>query len=258
METSVTQSRLIAHRGYSERFPENSLVGLKAALMSGSGCVEFDVQLSSDYVPVVIHDMSLKRTAGMEGDVNLLTSNQLKGAYIGEQGRFGKNFAREPIPLLSEVLELVKQWPGATAFVEIKTESLAVFGIEIVARALLAELLACRDQCVLISFNPEILEVVKMRGQLRVGWVIPGWNDDAFRRAHKLGPDFLFADKNIVPNRDDALWPGSWQWALYDIVDPRQALLWLKRGARLIETWDIGRLLGDQELTSFLGQDKDI
>jgi glycerophosphoryl diester phosphodiesterase len=257
METSVTQSRLIAHRGYSERFPENSLVGLKAALLSGSGCIEFDVQLSSDCVPVVIHDMSLKRTAGGEGDVNLLTSNQIKGTYIGEKGRFGEKFAREPIPALSEVLKLVKQWPGTTAFVEIKAESIAFFGIEIVARTLLSELLAYRDQCVLISFNHEILEVVKMRGQIRVGWVIPGWNDDSFRRAHKLGPDFLFVDKNIVPNRDDALWPGSWQWALYDIVDPRQALLWLKRGARFIETWDIGRLLGDQELMSFLEQIKD-
>ena len=43
--------QLIAHRGYSECYPENTLVGLEAALSAGANCVEFDVQFSSDGVP---------------------------------------------------------------------------------------------------------------------------------------------------------------------------------------------------------------
>jgi glycerophosphoryl diester phosphodiesterase len=252
METHVIQSQLIAHRGYSEGFPENSLAGLEAALMAGAGCIEFDVQLSGDGIPVVIHDISLKRTTGVDGDVNHLTLEQLKSVYVSEKGRFGEKFAKEPIPRLAEVLNLLKQWPTTTAFVEIKTESIDFFGVKFVVDKLLEELSPYRDQCVLISFHKEILEIATTLVPIRIGWVIPEWNDNSLRQAHELKPDFLFANIKIVPGRDDALWPGSWQWALYDIVDPYQALLWLKRGAQLIETWDVGTLLGDRKLMSFL------
>lgn len=252
METHVLPPQLIAHRGYSQCFPENTLVGLEAALQAGAECIEFDVQFSNDGIPVVIHDMNLMRTTGIEGDVNQLSLKQLKTLNAAEKDRFGEKFEKELIPTLGEVLKLLKRWPKAVAFVEIKKESIDSFGSEFVSQKLLAELSPYRDQCVLISFDSGVLEAARDMGAKNVGWAIRDWNDESHQQAQDLAPDFLFANYKIVPDKDDALWPGSWQWALYDIVEPRQALLWFRRGASLIETWDVGALRKDRELMAFM------
>ena len=51
----------IAHRGFSSRYPENTLLAFERALDLGADGAEFDVQLSKDGVPVVFHDESLQR-----------------------------------------------------------------------------------------------------------------------------------------------------------------------------------------------------
>jgi glycerophosphoryl diester phosphodiesterase len=48
----MSQPILLAHRGWASRYPENSRLGIEAALRAGVACVEFDVQLSADCVPV--------------------------------------------------------------------------------------------------------------------------------------------------------------------------------------------------------------
>ncbi|MCK4586418.1 MAG: glycerophosphodiester phosphodiesterase, partial [Gammaproteobacteria bacterium] len=109
------QSQLIAHRGYSECYPENTLVGLKAALDAGADCIEFDVQFSKDGVPIVIHDDNLIRTTKVDGLVNQTAAAQLITICAGEEQRFGDQFNNEFIPTLTAVLELLTQWPKATA-----------------------------------------------------------------------------------------------------------------------------------------------
>ncbi len=53
---------LVAHRGWPSRYPENSLAGFRAALEACAGFLEFDVHLTRDQVPVVIHDQTTRRT----------------------------------------------------------------------------------------------------------------------------------------------------------------------------------------------------
>ncbi|MFC1685138.1 glycerophosphodiester phosphodiesterase, partial [Pseudomonadota bacterium] len=50
---------LIAHRGYALHYPENSLEAMEAALKAGALFVEFDVHLSADEEPMVIHDANV-------------------------------------------------------------------------------------------------------------------------------------------------------------------------------------------------------
>ena len=58
-----------AHRGlHGEGRPENSMAAFRAALENGYG-IELDVQLSSDKVPMVIHDADLDRICGVQGKV---------------------------------------------------------------------------------------------------------------------------------------------------------------------------------------------
>src|SRR5699024_4714702 len=58
--TKMTDHTLIfGHRGAPVKFPENSLVGFKYALAQEIDGIEFDVHLSKDQIPVVIHDETL-------------------------------------------------------------------------------------------------------------------------------------------------------------------------------------------------------
>jgi glycerophosphoryl diester phosphodiesterase len=68
---------LIAHRGGQEILPENTLPAFLSAIerLGPDPCIEFDVQLTSDAVPVVIHDDTIDRTAGAVSIVAYFTSN---------------------------------------------------------------------------------------------------------------------------------------------------------------------------------------
>lgn len=52
---------VFAHRGDMSNFPENSLAGIMAAILSGADTVEFDFRFTKDFIPVIIHDENLNR-----------------------------------------------------------------------------------------------------------------------------------------------------------------------------------------------------
>ena len=74
---SDTAIRLIAHRGFMRRFPENTLVAVRGAFDNGADAVEVDIRLSSDAVPVVMHDVTVDRTTNGIGAVASLSLAQL-------------------------------------------------------------------------------------------------------------------------------------------------------------------------------------
>lgn len=112
---------LIAHRGLSARYPENTIAAFRAAVEAGAEMVELDVALSSDGRVVVLHDATLERTTrgtGRPGDFPLAFLKKLDaGAW------FAPDFAGEKIPTLAEVLDLVR---GRCAVnIEIKAEAVS-------------------------------------------------------------------------------------------------------------------------------------
>jgi len=95
---------LWAHRGDSAWAPENTIAAFAAAVESGADGIELDVHLSSDGIPVVIHDETLERTTDGSGLVARTTSQQLAGLDAGSW--FSPDFSGEKIPLLSDVLRV--------------------------------------------------------------------------------------------------------------------------------------------------------
>ena len=95
---------IIGHRGASAHAPENTLAAFRVALDAGADGVEFDVQLSKDGVPVVIHDDTLERTGLRVGSVSDLTAKKLGKIDVGSwfNKKFPKRvkpeFAKETIP----------------------------------------------------------------------------------------------------------------------------------------------------------------
>ena len=97
---------VVAHRGFRARCPENTLAAFRAAIAAGADMIELDVTLSRDRQPVVIHDDTLDRTTDGHGPVADFTTAQLKTLDAGRW--YDSAFAGEPIPLLSEVMPLIK------------------------------------------------------------------------------------------------------------------------------------------------------
>ena len=81
---------LIAHRGAVRHYPENTLLSLKNAIMAGAEAVEFDIQLSADQVPVLVHDADLLRVSGHQGLVMEQSFADLKPISVHEPQRFGQ------------------------------------------------------------------------------------------------------------------------------------------------------------------------
>lgn len=70
--------RVIAHRGYSGRYPENTMLAFRKAAEAGCDGIELDVQLTKDNVVVVIHDERIDRTTDGCGSVKDYTYEELK------------------------------------------------------------------------------------------------------------------------------------------------------------------------------------
>lgn len=110
---------VIAHRGASHYAPENTMSAFKAAHEMGADMIELDVQLSSDGIPMVIHDADLKKTTDGDGFVFSYTAEKLRRLDAGSW--YSEAFINEPIPFLEEVLEWAA---GKIALnIEIKSES---------------------------------------------------------------------------------------------------------------------------------------
>ena len=61
--------RVFAHRGYSGKYPENTMLAFREAEKTGADGIELDVQLSKDGELVIIHDETLDRTTTGKGYV---------------------------------------------------------------------------------------------------------------------------------------------------------------------------------------------
>jgi len=85
---------LIAHRGYSAMYPENTITAFRKAR---SKVIEFDVRKTLDNIPVVIHDRTLDRTTTGTGDVKKHTWEHIKDLHI--------KGCDERVPSLDQVLQ---------------------------------------------------------------------------------------------------------------------------------------------------------
>ena len=92
---------LIAHRGYSEKSPENTINSFDLALEKGFYNFEFDVQLTKDKIPIVIHDDNLVRTSGRKGVISNMNYSELR--HIEVKNKFNTHGSFY-IPKLDEVL----------------------------------------------------------------------------------------------------------------------------------------------------------
>lgn len=234
--------QLVAHRGYPRHYPENTLIGLEAAIAAGARFVEVDVQLSRDRVPLLFHDRDLKRLCGVHGKVHDLRYEELWRLRVSERSRFGDRFKDVHITRLAELGHLLLRRPEVTAFVELKRSSLERFGIETLLTLVRRSLKPALDQCILISYSLEALLTARNKGWPRIGAVIDRWNERKQELIAQIRPQFLFCDVEGLP-REDRLQADDMKLAVFEVADPQVALALAARGVDFIETFAVGEML---------------
>ena len=140
---------VIGHRGGRAYAPENTLAAFRHAIQIGSVWLEFDVQMTSDGVLVVMHDDTVDRTTNGHGRVADLTLDQIRSLDAGKG---------EKVPTFQEVLDLARA-SGADIFPETKSAHLYP-GIEAKMLAAL-EQANYLDHTVIQSFEPDSLNKLR-------------------------------------------------------------------------------------------------
>ena len=97
---------IVAHRGLSSLYPENTLIAFEKAMELGIDFIELDVHATSDGELVVIHDDTLDRTTNGKGEISHLTLSEIKKYSAGKW--FSPSFRKEKVLTLKEVFELTK------------------------------------------------------------------------------------------------------------------------------------------------------
>lgn len=111
--------QLMSHRGIPWTLPENSMASIRAAIESGADIVEFDVRLTKDSIPIVMHDATIDRTTDGTGSVGSYNYSDLKKYKIiyTKNGRVSDG---EPVPTLEELATLFSRYRDVRINCEIK------------------------------------------------------------------------------------------------------------------------------------------
>ena len=160
---------IIAHRGLSGIYPENTMLAFSKAVEAGADGIELDVHLSSDGEVIIIHDESLKRTAGIDRPVSSMTRSELERTNAGKtrDGSFGLT----PIPSLEEYLSFIKD-TGLYTNIELKTAPVYYPGIEEKTLALVRHF-SLEDRIIFSSFNwLSVLYMKRLAPEIPAGLLI--------------------------------------------------------------------------------------
>jgi glycerophosphoryl diester phosphodiesterase len=235
--------QLVAHRGWTARFPENTLLGISAAVGRGARWVELDVQLTADGVPIIFHDESLQRSCGRPALVTQTAFDDLPQGGAAFPDTFGDQFASIPIDRLEPLGPLLDEHPAVQVFIELKPESASHFGHErfyAAVEAVLRAFTRLESIAAIISKDTWLCELAQAHGW-PIGWVLPAWDGPTQRAADRLACEFLFGDATWLPHRPEALWEGPWKWVAYTVNEAAEIARRLEAGVQLVETDDIGR-----------------
>jgi glycerophosphoryl diester phosphodiesterase len=238
---------VVGHRGASAVEAENTLAAFDAAIAAGADAVEFDVRLTADGIPVVIHDADLSRTTDRSGVVAASTLDDVRAARI--RTRDGTT----TVPTFREVLDALR---GRVAIdVELKNvpgEPDFEPGGDRLVGAVVDGLRDARfDGDVLISsFDPVALDAVRRRDAELLTGLLTSPDVDALAalsfardRGHRWVLPFIGAATEAGPDlvaaaRDATIRVGTW---LTDT--PSRAVALFRSGIDAVATNDPGPLV---------------
>ena len=221
--------KIIAHRGFSGIYPENTMLALKKAIEIGADGIELDVHLSKDGQAMIIHDEALKRTTGLDGVISDYTRAELEKISAGKTKN--DEFGFTPIPSLEEYLAFMAEHKDKFTNIELKTAP--VYYPEIEEKTLeLVRKFDLEKNIIYSSFNWLSIERMQRLGTIsETGLLFSGMK--LYNQAHiikSLGinyfhPDFNDLTDEIVKSYLDNK-VGLNVWTVNEIEDMKVCLSW--------------------------------
>ena len=193
---------IIAHRGASAVAPENTIAAFQAAIDAGADGIEFDVRLAGDGVPVVIHDETLYRTAGVRGRVADMSFDQL---------------SQFDVPSVAQLFELF-QSNNMLLNLELKEKQ-----IQLIERCChLVENYGLKDRTIFSCFEHSALQTIKnIDSTLKTAALFNSSDAFILKRAREIGADGIalhhrLANSSLVDEANCA----GFKVAVWTVDDP--------------------------------------
>jgi glycerophosphoryl diester phosphodiesterase len=172
-EFKIPNLPVVAHRGFSYEYPENTVTSAKGAITAKAEGCEFDVYLSRDGVVFVMHDGTFNRTTNVKAEIvdgkpkpvplDDLTFEEMRQLDAGSWK--DAKFAGEKIPTIDEMLVVLKDskcWP----VVEIKKAGFEQQVIDAIQKAKM------EDRTVIIAFSKDVVKTIrKLAPTIPVAWL---------------------------------------------------------------------------------------
>lgn len=194
---------ILGHRGDRSHAAENTMTSLERAMEHGADGVEFDVFLSSDEIPVIIHDETLERTTDGRGYVWDRTAQELgklNAAILMPQQNI------EGVPTLEQALA---SFPRGS-IINIEAKSGGRFSSHLLVDKIIAlsKVHEHRLKIIISSFDGEIVERVRATSpSSRIGFLISDRDEHwptSLRHFRKTAPDALHIPPNFATT--ELLW----------------------------------------------------
>lgn len=228
---------LIAHRGDKIRQPENTISAFEAAHGLGACAIQTEVQFSADGTPWCFHGEELQ----VPGSGNKRPFHQLRD---GELRQLGLNTFTQAVDWASCHRHL--DW-----FIEVSSGCLGRMGAEGAIRPLVELLRAERESFALLTREYRSLRLARSLGWHRVALKVNSVAQCLSADVVTLAPDYLLIrDRRVETNE---LPPGPWQWVVYEINAPDEAVRWRARGAHHILTGNLPLLMRSREASDVYG-----
>ncbi len=203
--------RLFAHRGFSCKFPENTLPAFDAAISEGISYLELDVWTTQDGYVVIHHDADLNRTCGVNRYINKTTLSELKAldpgwGFVSDKERpfYGQGIT---IPTLDELCSI---FPQANLNIEIKPANEAI-GEQVISilykrKKVSSSLIASSSDSVLNKVRKKAPEIDTSFGHKEIVAFFEWLNNEQHLQAYNPNGDALqvpetFEDKTLVSSQ---------------------------------------------------------
>lgn len=231
-----TKQWILGHRGARMLAPENTLSSFRLAMMHGADGVEFDVIVSKDGVPVVIHDDFVDRTTNGHGAVRDMTAHELS---LLDATKTIFSFKREGIPTLKETLALFAD--GAIINIELKSSGR--FSNREFVDIVLPIIKAHEDRLCLIvsSFDGELLAILRSaHKKLRLALLLSHRDEhwpSSLKYIHDIAPDALHLHESMAgPIIRLLAQRASIPLAIWTVNNERAAKSWFQKNIAYIFT----------------------
>ena len=234
---------IIAHKGYSARYPESTRICYEAAISAGADILELDVRTTRDGALVIKHERTLADLTTLTGNVDDYTLAELRAVDFGV--RFDARYAGQLILSLDELLDLVEPHPVGLCIElkDVEERDRPGCGDDIVARLKERNLLHRAVVNVRLSETSRRLLALEPRLRLALDAPLPRWSttsdfaimaaDLAASGAHIVEYDHRYLTAEIV-RACQRIGYAVWAWT----VNRRDEML------RLLD-WGVDGILTD-------------